>query len=331
MLFVLFGTAAVSTVLAAIALSNYADELSEKTSFGGLLVGTLFLAGATSLPEVTTSLSAVFIGNPDIAIGNMLGSNMFNLCIIACFDLYYRRIRLYQSVSGEHLYTAGLGFILSLMILLALARQSDYMVFGIGVDSLFIALICVLGMYIISKIIQTGAAEPETPMNVSPSEAGQTAFSFKKTIAGFTLMALIITGAGTMLSFAGDEIADITGLGSSFVGSFLLAATTSMPEAIAVLVALRLKNVNLALGSILGSNIFNILILAGSDVFYQQGPILSNVSPVLHTASLSVSILSVMLIMALLRKKKTSTIRYMIPSLLIIAGYLYSSYMIFLG
>ncbi|WP_084215563.1 hypothetical protein [Jeotgalibacillus campisalis] len=57
---------------------------------GQLLVGTLLLAGATSLPEVTTSLSAVLIGNNDNAIGNVLGSNLFNVFILACFDAVYR-------------------------------------------------------------------------------------------------------------------------------------------------------------------------------------------------------------------------------------------------
>ncbi len=329
MLFILFGTAAVSTVLAAIALSRYADELSEKTSLGGMLVGTTLLAGATSMPEVTTSISAVFIGNPDIAVGNMLGSNLFNLFIIASFDLYYRKKRLYQSVKHEHLYTAGLGLILSLMVLLALTRRSEYMVYGLGVDTLFIALVCGLGMYIVSKAVQT--SEQNIPATRQANLPVETEFSLKKTMAGFFIMAVVITGAGTTLSFVGDEIARVTSIGSSFVGSFFLAATTSMPEAIAVLVALRLNNVNMALGSILGSNIFNMLILTGSDAFYRNAPILSNVSSSLQITALFLSLLSVIVMLAVMRKKQMSTFSYLAPSLLVIAGYFYASYKLFLG
>lgn len=331
MLFILFLSAAISTVLAAIALSNYADELSEKTSLGGMLVGTTLLAGATSLPEVTTSISSVFIGNPDIAIGNMLGSNMFNLFIIAGFDLYFRKMRIYQAASRDHMYTAGLGLILSLMVLFALTRRSDYMVYGLGVDSLFIALVYVLGMYMIGKIVQRSASQEEKTESTQASPAERASFSVKKTMAGFFLMALIITGAGTTLSYVGDEIADVTGIGSSFIGSFFLAATTSMPEAVAVLVALRLQNVNLALGSILGSNIFNMLILTGSDAFYLNAPILSMVSPILQITALSVCILSVILMFALMRTKTRTTVSYLLPSILIIAAYFYASYRIFLG
>lgn len=331
LLFVLFGTAAAATVLAAIALSNHADALSEKTSLGGMLVGTVLLASATSLPEVTTSISAVFLGNPDIAVGNMLGSNIFNLFIIASFDLWYRKIRLYQSVGHEHRYTAGLGLVLSLMVLLALTRQSDYVIYGVGVDSLFIVLIYGLGLYIISKMIQASHLEQNMAANDSAALSDKTPFSLKKTIVGFFIMALLITAAGTTLSFVGDEIARVTGIGSSFVGSFFLAATTSMPEAIAVLVALRLRNVNLALGSILGSNIFNMLILTASDAFYRDGPILSHVLPIHQVTALSLSVLSFVLILALSRKKEVSSISYLLPSMLIIAGYFYSSYRIFLG
>ena len=98
----LFGTAAAATVLAANALSNYAKTLSKTTS----LAGTVLLASATTLPELTTSISAVSLGNPDIAIGNMLGSNMFNFFIIASADIWYRKIRLYQSANHKHIYTA---------------------------------------------------------------------------------------------------------------------------------------------------------------------------------------------------------------------------------
>jgi cation:H+ antiporter len=99
-----------------------------------------------------------------------------------------------------------------------------------------------------------------------------------------------------------------------------MAATTSLPEAVTVLIALRLRNINLAIGSILGSNIFNMLILVGSDIFYQNGPILANVSTLQEITAFTVTIFSVLIIISLLRKKSTTSFSYMIPSLLIIVG-----------
>ncbi|KIL52021.1 sodium:calcium antiporter [Jeotgalibacillus soli] len=333
MVFVYFILAAAVTVFAAMKLSKYADVMSEKTAMGGLMVGTLLLAGATSLPEVTTSISAVLIGNPDIAIGNVLGSNLFNLFILACFDLYYRKKQLYQWGSKDHVYTAGLGLVLTVMVMLALIVRIDFTILGIGIDSLLIALVYGVGLFIMNKLPKPAAVEPVVDQQAANETAATavSSISVKHAVIGFIVAALVIMGAGTVLSIMGDQIAVITGLGSSFVGSFLVAATTSLPEAVSVLVALRLRNVNLALGSILGSNIFNMLILAMSDVAYRDGSILADVSDSHLVTAIGVLILSVVIIGALFRKPTKSIMSYAVPSLLIVLGYFITSYLIFIG
>ncbi|KIL49166.1 sodium:calcium antiporter [Jeotgalibacillus campisalis] len=333
MVFIWFILAAAVTVFAAIKLSRYADVISSKSAMGGLLVGTLLLAGATSLPEVTTSISAVLIGNPDIAIGNMLGSNLFNLFIIAGFDLYYRQKKLFQWASNDHIYTAGLGLLLTLLTLVALYIKVDYTILGIGIDAFIIAILYGVGMFVIGRLPKSDSTlELETPKDDGIDETAATSsLTVKQAGIRFTFAALIIMAAGTVLSVMGDQIAVVTGLGSSFVGSFLIAATTSLPEAVAVFVALQLRNVNLALGSILGSNIFNMLIIAGSDIVYRNGSILADVSDSHIITSIAVSILSFILILSIKQKPAKSTFRYIWPSLIIVAGYFVSSYLIFVG
>lgn len=332
MVYLIFGLAAIVTVLAAIELSNHADALSEKTSLGGLLVGTLLLGGATSLPEVTTSLSSVFLSNPDIAVGNMLGSNLFNLFIIAGFDLLLRKYRIYKQVSSGHLYTAGLGLALSAMMVIALERKTEYIFLGVGIDSYLIAFVYGTGMFAISKISkmenaiqaideQDGIGRLEHSVNPS----------IKRTVIGFVLAAVAIMGAGTLLSISGDKIAVVTGLGSTFVGSFLLAATTSLPEAVAVLIALKLRNVNLAIGSILGSNIFNMLILVMSDFAYRKGPILSDVSRSHEVTAVMISVMSLLLMYSIARKNAPSRMMYSVPSFFIVIGYFIATYLLFNG
>ncbi|KIL48137.1 hypothetical protein [Jeotgalibacillus campisalis] len=120
---------------------------------------------------------------------------------------------------------------------------------------------------------------------------------------GFIIAAIVIMGAGTVLSIMGDQIAVITGLGSSFVGSLLVGATTSLPEAVSVLIALRLKNINLAMGSILGRYIFNMLILEGSDLIYREGAIITSVLDSHLTTAICVTILSVIAIWVVFMKK----------------------------
>ncbi|MFC4022246.1 sodium:calcium antiporter [Oceanobacillus longus] len=328
MIFIFFILAAIVTVFTAMKLSQFADVISEKTAMGGMLVGTFLLAGATSLPEITTSFSAVLIDNVDIAIGNMLGSNLFNLLILAGFDLYFRRKHLFHLVNRNHMYSAVLGLFLMLMVTLALVLKIDYTIIGIGVDALLILIIYIVGMVIISRM-PSPPKEEETDKHSKPVREKEV--SLRSAIIGFIIAAVVIMAVGSVLSITGDQIAVITGLGSSFVGSFLIAATTSLPEAVSVFTAFRLKNPNMAVGSILGSNMFNMVILAVSDAVYQGGSILADVSGSNIITGIGVSILSAVLIWGLMRKPSKSLWTYSIPSIITVVGYFVVSYFIFLG
>ena len=329
MVFIIFILCAAITVICAIKLSTYADALSEKTTLGGMLVGTIFLAGATSLPEVTTSISAIVLDNPDIAIGNVLGSNMFNLLILASFDLYYRRKQIFKGASGEHFYTASIGLLLAVTTLLALTLRLNITLLGVGIDTLIIVTIYVAGMYVLTNRAKKDTVGYEEPEIEEENKLNTSAISLKRAIYGFIIAAVVILVSGSFLTITGDRIAVITGLGSSFVGSFLIAATTSLPEAIAVLIAIQLRNYNLAIGSILGSNLFNMLILVGTDVLYQKGAVLSFVSPVNQITAAAVAVLSVIILYSLLRKNYHSATSYAFPSVLLIIVYFISSYLIF--
>lgn len=327
MVFIIFTLAAILTVLAAIELSKSADKLSEKTALGGFLIGTLLLSGATSLPEVTTSFSAVLIGNPDIAVGNILGSNMFNIFIIACFDLYYRKRRLFHLASPNNYYTAALGLTLSAMTLVSLIKKYEYHVLWVGLNSVMIIIIYVIGMYVIHQTTKRSSTTTAIENNLKNKHRLKSSLLF--TLLKFSLAAITTLAAGTVLSIFGDKIAEVTGLESTFIGSFLMAVTTSLPETVAILMAFKLKNINLAIGTILGSNIFNLLILVGSDILYQKNPILLDVADSHFITAISVLFLSLVLLISLTRKKTTSTLSYITPSLLIIIGYFLTTYYLF--
>ncbi len=328
MVFFLFILAAIITVVAAVRLSTYADVLSERTSLGGMLIGTIFLAGATSLPEVTTSLTAIGINNPDLAVGNVLGSNLFNLLIIASFDLYFRKKQIYKGASESNVYTVYLGMLLTFLVFVALTLKLPYTILGIGLDTLVLFLVYVGGMYLLSKKAKRLEVEPAEP--VVEEVAATSTVTLKKAIVGFVLAAVVILITGSALSITGDKIAVITGLGSSFVGSFLIAASTSLPEAVSVLIAIKLRNYNLAIGSVLGSNLFNILILIGADVVYGPATIIGAVSSVHEITAIATFVLSIIVLYSLVRFKlpKFQTV-YWLPSALLVLVYFLSSYLIF--
>lgn len=358
MIFLGFLIAMIATVYIALKLSVYADALSENTKLGGLFIGTVLLAGATSLPEVTTSVSAVLIDSPDIAAGNVLGSNLFNLLILASFDLYFRKERVLSNAPKENRYTVALGLLLSVLIVLAMTLRLPYALFGIGVDTLILLITYIAGMRMITRLSKSSSTlDPESlspawreiaaaqgmeqngctgheavseyAEQAQKTSENQTSMSPKKAWGGFVLCALLILIFGSLLTITGDQIAVVTGIGASFIGSFLIAASTSLPEAIASYSAFRLKNYNLALGNVLGSNLFNILILIGSDMFYRQGPLLSQVEPVHQLTAAFGALLSAVVLYAFLRKKEIGPIQYVLPSSLIVVAYLITTYLMF--
>src|SRR5690606_11679883 len=216
MVFVYFVLAAIVTVIASIKLSQYADVISEKTAMGGMMVGTLLLAGATSLPEVSTSFSAAAIGNADIAVGTMIGSNLFNLFILAGFDFLLRRRQILQRASRDNIYTALLGILLTIMVILSLWLRLDIQILGVGLDALIIAITYIIGMVAINKL---PSLDPEAEAIVESEEEPENpiaSLSPKGAIVRFIVAALVILAAGTALSITGDQIAIITGIGSSF-------------------------------------------------------------------------------------------------------------------
>lgn len=325
MLFVSFLIVAAITVYTATKLSKYADVISEKTAVGGMLIGSMLLAGATSLPEITTSYTAVMLNNPDLAVGSILGSNLFNLVILAFLDLYFRKDQFFERVWTQHRYTIGIGIALMFIILFSLRLNVMYIILGIGIDTFIILFGYIVGMIILSKLKQTSKhKEIETDRQVPlPS------LTARQAMYRFVIAAIVILITGSLLTIAGDRIAIVTGLGASFVGSFLIAASTSLPEAVACFVACRLRNFNLAIGSILGSNLFNILILCGTDIFYRQGPLLISVEPVHELTTSLIIFLYLITFYLLIRVKPKTSINYSIPSMLIVFSYIITSYYIF--
>ena len=147
----------------------------------------------------------------------------------------------------------------------------------------------------------------------------------------FAFCAALIAAAGPVLTQYGDIIARLTGLSRSWIGLILLATATSLPELVVTISALRLDAVDMAIGNLLGSNLFDILILAIDDIAYDKGPLLAAVSPAHAISAFAAVIMSGIFIVALLFKPETrlrGTIGWVSLSLLLV--YLFASYAIYL-
>ncbi len=303
-------------MFSAVKLSGYADIISRNTKIGGLLAGTILLAVATSLPELTATISASVIGNADIAVGNGLGSIIFNIFFLFLLDIYFRNKRLFLKVSDDHLYTAVIALLLCVVTAGGLMLHYPLSFFGISVISLLVVVIYVGGMFYISKK-QNDAAEEEGK-KASPDEN----VNIRRTLIKFITFAAIIFVSGSALSISGDVMSNTTGISATAVGSILVATATSLPDAVSVFVALRLANVNMAIGTILGSNIFNVLVTAIGDVFYRDGSIWMDTSDQTTIIAIAGFVLTGLVMIIVKRDRTRNAFTYMVPSLVVVLGYI---------
>ncbi|MGM0847281.1 MAG: sodium:calcium antiporter [Bacillota bacterium] len=312
----IFIISAFISALSAVQLSKHADTISKQTKLGGVLAGTILLAVATSLPELTTTVSASIIGNADIAVGNGLGSILFNTLVLFALDIYFRSKRLFLRVSHTHIYTGVIALLLCVVTAAGLIINSSFSVWNIGLTSFIVVIIYVGGMWFISKKQQEEPASEKIETNISENS------SIRPVIQKFILFSIAIFLFGSALSLSGDAISQSTGLSASFIGSFLVALATSLPDAMGVFMALRLGNVNMAIGAILGSNIFNILVIAIGDVFYFQGSIWQDTNNELIYISFVGFLLTALVMIIIKRDRTRNGFTYILPSLMAVVSYL---------
>lgn len=269
-------------ILAGSFLTKYADALADLTGFGRLLVGSILLAGTTSLPELTVDISAVRLGLPDMAVGDLMGSSLFNLMILAVIDLlHHSRGRLLSRASAAHALSAtvsiGLTALAAAGILLG-QRPHSFTVFGVDGISLAILVVYVLGLRLVFydqrvSAARTDSSSQDVLMPASPHT------TLVRALTGFAVAAAAILIAGPFMAEAAGTLAELSGLGGTFVGTTLVALSTSLPELVASLTAVRMGAFDLAVGNVFGSNAFNMVLLIPLDVVYREGSLLSAVSP----------------------------------------------------
>lgn len=273
-----FFLSAGAIVIAGVFLTRNADTIAETTKWGRLLVGGIFLAAATSLPELFVDISAVRNNMPDLAVGDLMGSSLFNLLILGIADLLHRQSSsMFSRASAAHALSASMSISLTALAGMAILFGSElapYSVgeFGLGILGIVIAYF--LGLRLIyfdqkSRVDHKAVLEPGEDKKRVLSRA----------LRGYLISAMAILIAAPFLSEAAGKIAELSGLGNTFVGTTLLALCTSLPELVSTLAAVRMGAFDLALGNIFGSNAFNMILLAPLDLIY-KGPLLASVSKV---------------------------------------------------
>ncbi|TQN41413.1 cation:H+ antiporter [Blastococcus colisei] len=289
---------AVVIVLAGVRLTRIADTLSERTGLGDAVGGALLLGAVTSLPGNVTVLTGALEGDPGFALSNPIGGIALQTVWLAIADLVYRRANL------EHA-AASLENVLQSVILMAMLAvpvigyaTPELRLGWIHPITLLIPLLYAYGLRLLRRMHEEPmwrptrtdeTADDDTGENGNGGDAGNGggdgtddadgAPSTARLWAGLAGLGLVVGVAGWIVGQAGLGVVAATGLDSGLVGFTLTTAISSLPELVVLVTAVRIGQLTLGVGNIVGGNVYDVLMISLADVAYLEGPIYRDAGP----------------------------------------------------
>jgi cation:H+ antiporter len=313
---VVFLLSASVLVWAGSTLAGHADQIAERMQMSRLFVGTLMLAFATSLPEVVTDITAAQAGAPDLAAGDLFGSSMANMAILAIVDLLYRG-RVWPSVELGHARVAAVAIGLTALAALSILTRSELAIGWVGVVPILIAVAYAVSIAWFRRmplVARPGLDAPKIPLQKPTGWSEEAAEqSLARLWLRFGFSALLIFASAPIMTLSVKQIADATGLAQTFLGAALLAVTTSLPELVASIASLRIGAYDMAVGNLFGSNVANMSVFLFADLAYTEGPILAAVSETQAIAAVGAILLMAIAVAAIVGESERTRLRQLEP------------------
>ena len=280
-------------------LSRYGDVIARHTGLGGGRIGLVLMATVTSLPELVTGVSSVTLADvPDIAVGNILGACVLNLAMMVVLDAMHRQGTIYRIASQGHVLGAAFGIVMLGVVGFGLL-VGERLPLAVGHVSLISPALALLYLVAIRTIFEY---ERSMQKAAAAQPADVPGLSLRQASIRYAAAAAVVVGAAVWLPFAADRLAALMGWSDSFVGTLLVALTTTLPELTVTVAAIRIGALDMAIGNLVGSNLFNLTILAIDDLLYVKGPLLAAVSPTHALSAASASVMAAALIVALVAR-----------------------------
>lgn len=264
-----------------IQMTKTARDLAHETGMGEVLMGALFIGASTSLSGITTSVTAAMSGYAELAVSNSLGGIAAQTAFLAIADIAYRRANLeHAAASAENLFMTTLLMTLLSIHLMGIAVP-NLSIWVIHPATLLLIAVYLLGIHLLSRTHKMPMWLPRKTHD-TPIEEHKSIKRMSKDLAGlwgrFLIYSVIVASAGWLLSQLAVPLVQRTGLSYGVVGGVLTAVSTSIPELVVAVTAVRMGALNLAVGDIIGGNAFDTLFIAASDIAYNEGPIYAAVS-----------------------------------------------------
>jgi len=310
-------------------LTRSASAVARLRGMSASWIGLIMLAAATSLPELFTGISSVTAAQaPNIAMGDALGSCIFNLLMIVVLDALCREEPVWHRSDQGHILSASFGIVLiSLVGTLVLTTRQGFD-FTIGHVSVYSPFLLVLYFVAMRAAFFFERRPERLALSVEAAEGDR---SLRQAVVHYVLAAAVVGATGASLPFVGLEVADTMGWKTSFVGTLFIAAATSLPELIVTVSALRMGSADMAIGNLLGSNLFAILVIALDDIAFTQGSLFAVVSPAHAVTAFAASIMAGLCIIGMLYRPGNRFFGlFGWIGLALVAIYLLSSYAVYL-
>jgi cation:H+ antiporter len=304
---VVFLMGTVIILVAGIRLTGVADQLADRAKLGEALVGMTLMGAATSMSGSVLSVTAAWNGNAELAISNAVGGIAAQTVFLAVADMFYRRANLeHAAASAENIMQGAM--LVSLLSLLLLATYSpDLTLFGVHPATPLLIAGYAFGIRLVRnarsdpmwKPKQTKETRLDTP------DAGHLNMNLPQLWVAFGVLTLFLGGSGWAMQYAASNIVEATGISTAVMGTLLTSVTTSLPELITSITAVRRGALTLAVSGIIGGNAYDTLFAAFSDVAYREGSIYHTMSnTMLFWIALSGLMTGVLLLGLLTREKR---------------------------
>lgn len=324
----LFAACAAGVWIAGTRLTISLDEISERKRLAKGLVGLIFLAGATELPEIVTTLNAALQENAKLVLGNMYGGIALQTTILAVVDGILVRAALtsYPRKPTNALEASLL--ILLLALVLALTTFGEPLAIAhVGAGTILLAAAYAGSIYLLRNFdIHTDWVPVDLPSDSAISsapDAGAEApdLSLATLYLRTAICCIAILCLGSLIVWLAEALAVQTGLGDNFVGATLLAGSTSLPELSTTITAARLGAYTMAISNIFGSNLIMIVLLLPADIAYTPGPLLAEAEPSAQFAIVAGILVSSVYVVGLLVRRKPRVFGVGLDSLVVLALY----------
>ena len=288
-----FFISAVVIVYAGSRLTKNASVVAKNTGISTAWAGVLMLPLATSMPELVTTIRAAMINTPDLALGNIFGSCLFNLALLSVIDLLQGRGALTSRINNGHILTASLSIVTLCLAAIAMLEIIPWSLGWVGYETLIIVIVYFYG----SRLLYRYEKKQLIPVSETSLIKNENDLSTGQALRRFIVAAVFIITAGVLLTDASNSIALETGLSYSFVGTLFLAISTSLPETVTTITALKLGHTDMAVANIFGANFMNLFIVFFADLFFRQGPLLHFVTDINLFSALMIMMFSAIIIL----------------------------------